>query len=105
MTCIHLPPAANAASRPPDYRDDDDCHLHKYWSKLLLIIRPVSMAAADTEKADAAAAARRLKMKLVIKLPSKPEPNPNCRKTRSDRLKRSERRERDGTFSNFLFSA
>lgn len=54
MSCIHLPPDANAASRTPDFRDNDDGLLHNYWSKLLLIIRPVSMAAA-------AAAARRLK--------------------------------------------
>jgi hypothetical protein len=29
----------------------------------------------------------------------------HCRKTRSERLKRSERGERGGSFSNFLFSA
>jgi hypothetical protein len=61
VTCIHLPPDADAAGRTPDYRDNDDGLLHNYWSKLLLIIRPVSMAAAATEKAAAAAAARRLK--------------------------------------------
>jgi hypothetical protein len=61
VSCIHLPPDANAASRPSDYYYNYVGLLHDYWSKLLLIIRPVSIAAAATEKAAAAAAARRLK--------------------------------------------
>ena len=43
----------------PDERDRDGQLLHNYWSKLLLIIRPISMAAAATEKAAAAAAAQK----------------------------------------------
>jgi len=70
-TYIHLASTANTNNSSPNYRDRDGELLHNYWAKLLLIIRPVSMAAAAAEKAAAAAAIQKARDKAAAEARAK----------------------------------